>query len=312
MSETAQNEAPVHRSCPVCGGDGGVPCLVKGSLRVVLCGGCGMRFANPVAARFAGGTFYGEIAESFYLSPAKLESDFSPVRFERELWIFRKYCQKGVVLDVGCSTGGFLHQLQSRFVGAYSVLGTDVAGPALNHAESVGVPVLRGSYLEHDFGGSRFHAITFWAVLEHVMEPACFLAKAVSLLEPGGHCFVLVPNGSSLAARCLGARYRYVMEEHLNYFTTETLRRLVAQQSSLLEVELVASHFNPAVLWQDWRSGGEVVRVPDEARARLLQRTTRWKRARWVAPLKIVYRAVEKGLAGLGMADNLMLVLRRV
>lgn len=271
-----------------------------------------MRFENPVAARFAGGVFYGDIAESFYLSSAKLEGDFSPVRFERELRIFRRFCQKGAVLDVGCSTGGFLHQLQSRFAGAYSVLGTDVAVPALDHAQSVGVPVLRDGFLEHDFGSARFQAVTFWAVLEHVSEPGRFLAKAVSLLEPGGHCFVLVPNGGSLAARWLGARYRYVMEEHLNYFTAATLRRLMARQSLLIEVELVTSHFNPVVLWQDWRSRGEVVRVPDEDRARLLRRTTRWKEARWMAPLRIFYQAVEAGLAGLGLADNLVLVLRRV
>lgn len=270
-----------------------------------------MRFANPVAARFAAGTFYGDIAESFYLSPAKMEGDFSPVRFERELRIFRKYCQKGAVLDVGCSTGGFLHQLQARFAGAYSVLGTDVAGPALDHAESVGVPVLREGFLEHDFGPARFQAITFWAVLEHVMEPARFLAKAVSLLEPGGHCFVLVPNGSSLVARCLGARYRYVMEEHLNYFTAETLRRLVARRLELQMVELTTSHFNPAVLWQDWRMGGEVSRVPDAARAQLLQRTTRWKQSPRMALLKMAYRVVESCLSGMGLADNLIVVLRR-
>jgi Methyltransferase domain len=143
------------------------------------------------------------------------------------------------------------------------------------------------------------------------MEPGRFLEKAASLLEPGGHCFVLVPNWNSLAVRWLGARYRYVMEEHLNYFTSETLRRLVAQQSSLQVVEMVTSHFNPAVLWQDWRAGGEVARVPDVERARLLQRTTRWKQNRWLLPLKLAYRVAEAGLAGIGLADNLIVVLRR-
>lgn len=270
-----------------------------------------MRFANPVAARFAEGTFYGDIAESFYLSPAKLEGDFSPVRFERELRIFRRYCQAGTVLDVGCSTGAFLHQLRSRFAGEYSVLGTDVAGPALDHAERVGVPVLRGRFLEHDFGPARFRSVTFWAVLEHLMEPGRFLAKAASLLEPGGHCFVLVPNGRSLAVRCLGVRYRYVMEEHLNYFTAETLRRLVASLPALQVIDVLTSHFNPVVLWQDWRIGGEVVRVPDAARARLMRRTNRWKQNRWLAPVKAAYRIAEAGLAGLGLADNLIVVLRR-
>ena len=102
------------------------------------------------------------------------------------------------------------------------------------------------------------------------------------------------------------------MEEHLNYFTAETLRRLVAREPALQMVELTTSHFYPAVLWQDWRAGGDASRVPDAARAQLLQRTTRWKQSRGMAPLKVAYRAVEICLSGLGLADNLMLVLRRV
>ena len=85
MNPSLKGEAVVNRRCPVCDGADGVPFLVKGDLRIVRCVACGMRFANPVAARFATGEFYGDIAESFYLSPAKLEGDFSPVRFEREL-----------------------------------------------------------------------------------------------------------------------------------------------------------------------------------------------------------------------------------
>ena len=296
----------------MCGSKGGEPLFAKGALRVVRCARCGMRFANPVESRFVEGTFYHQLATPFYLSPEKLQGDYAPVRFTRELRLFRRYCRGGALLDVGCSTGGFLHQLQTRFPGEYAVLGADVSGPSLDHAESRGVPVHRGRFLEEDFGTSRFQAVTFWAVLEHLAEPGAFLAKAAALLEPGGHCFVLVPNMESMAVCLLGTRYRYIMEEHLNYFTAATLRRLVDCEPAFQRVLLSTSHFNPVVIWQDWRATNPVARVSDSERAQLLQRTTRWKQNPLLAPARLAYHIAERALVPFRLADNLVMVLRRV
>ncbi len=312
MNEATAGEARVWRECPVCGSKGGEPLLSKGALRVVRCARCGMRFANPVESRFVEGTFYHQLATPFYLSPEKLQGDYASVRFARELKLFRRYCRGGAVLDVGCSTGGFLHQLQTRFPGEFSVLGADVSGPSLDYAESQGVPVRRGRFLEEDFGTVRFQAVTFWAVLEHLAEPGAFLAKAAALLEPGGHCFVLVPNMESLAVRLLGTRYRYIMDEHLNYFTAATLRRLVEREPAFQRVLLSTSHFNPVVIWQDWRATNPAARVSDAERARLLQRTTRWKQNPLLAPARLAYHIAERTLVPFRLADNLVMVLRRV
>ena len=212
------------RPCPVCGATDSRAHWQKADLRLVRCSRCTMVFANPVPASYASGEFYDDSAD-YYLSSAKLESDYSPVRFQRELRLFRQHCPSGEVLDVGCSSGAFLFQLQSQFAGAYKVLGTDASGPPLDYAESQGVPVLRADFLEHDFEGSRFDAITFWAVLEHLFAPAKFLEKAAAILKPNGLCFVLVPNMDSLAVRLLGTKYRYIYPQHLNYFTK---RRCIA------------------------------------------------------------------------------------
>jgi 2-polyprenyl-3-methyl-5-hydroxy-6-metoxy-1,4-benzoquinol methylase len=111
----------------VCGQDDASPYLDKGGLHLVRCRRCSMIYANPAPAEFASGQYYDRVAAEYYLSPAKLESDYAPVRFERELNLFRKYSRGGAVLDVGCSSGGFLFQLCQRFPGSYEVLGTDVS-----------------------------------------------------------------------------------------------------------------------------------------------------------------------------------------
>ena len=186
MSDTDETAKQVWRSCPTCGAGQNEPLFAKGPLRVVRCSHCSMLFANPVEAEFVEGTFYDRLAVPYYLSPDKLEGDYAPVRFVRELRLFRQFCKSGSVLDVGCSTGAFLHHLAQRFPGDYRTLGTDVTGPALDHAESRGVPVLRTPFWEHDFGGQRFDAVTFWAVLEHLAEPGrfCFFSICTSIGMP--------------------------------------------------------------------------------------------------------------------------------
>ena len=268
-----------------------------------------MVYADPVDVELASGEFYDRLSVPFYLSPDKLAGDYSPVRFERELRLFTTHCRGGAVLDVGCSTGGFLFQLTNRHPGSYAVTGTDVAGAALDYAASHGIAVVHTPFLESDFDGRRFDAITFWAVMEHLIEPAKFLRHAVSLLKPGGYCFVLVPNLKSLAVRLLGRKYRYIMPDHVNYFASATLAKFVAAEADLKIVQSGSSHFNPLVILKDLRGSAE--RVGDAARAGLLKRTNAYKQNPWLAPAKWLYSATERALRFAGLADNLFVVLRK-
>lgn len=268
---------------------------------------CSMVYVSPVPAEFASGQYYDREAAGYYLSPAKLESDYAPVRFRRELGLFRKYCAAGRVLDVGCSSGAFLFHLRTRCPRDYEILGTDASGPALDHAALRGIPVLRGNFLRLEAAPKSFDAVTFWAVLEHVADPRAFLDQAHALLRERGLCFVLVPNFGSLATRLLRERYRYIYPQHLNYFSRNTLEQLVRRRFEVLEVR--TTHFNPIVIWQDWRHGG--AEVPNEERAELLRKTTGYKQNPLLKPVAALYRVVEAVLGRLGLADNLAAVLRK-
>jgi 2-polyprenyl-3-methyl-5-hydroxy-6-metoxy-1,4-benzoquinol methylase len=300
----------IPRSCPVCDSDVHAELLQKDGLRLVRCGACSMIFASPIEEALTTGKFYDQLASPFYLSPDKLQSDYAPVRFNRELKLFRNFCKSGRVLDVGCSTGAFLAQLKRRFRMDYEVLGIDVAGPALDYAETQGVPVRREPYLTANFAGRRFDAVTFWAVLEHLADPRAFLFRTASVLEPGGLCFILVPNFQSLAVRFLGAKYRYILPQHVNYFTPATLAKLVEKESQFSVIYSGSSHFNPLVILQDWRRRGQP--ATDMERASLLKRTTAYKQNAALRPVKLALAGVEGVLGGLNLADNIVMVLKKV
>ena len=129
------------------------------------------------------------------------------------------------------------------------------------------------------------------------------------MLEPSGLCFILVPNFKSLAVRLLGTKYRYIFPQHLNYFTLGHLEGLAASVPQVRLIHTASTHFNPLVIWQDWKGAGEF--VPDEARARLLRQTTAYKRDPILQPLKLALAGVEAVLGRFYLADNLVLVLRK-
>jgi len=276
-------------------------------LQIVRCRVCEMIYVNPAPGAMASGDFYDTEGADYYLSPAKLASDYAPVRFERELRLLREFCPRGAILDVGCGSGAFLYQLQARWPGDYEILGTDVSGSPLDYAETRGVPVTRGNFLDQTFGGQRFDAITLWAVAEHLAEPQKFLTHIYAQLRPGGWCFVLVPNLRSLAMRWLGVKYRYVYAQHLNYFSAATLARLAAPLFRVVTTRYL--HFNPIVIWQDWRSDGRD--VSNAARGDLLKQTTALKQKPWLRPVKSLYGFAEKSLARFGLADNVVVVLQK-
>jgi SAM-dependent methyltransferase len=295
----------IDRLCPVCAANTHSPLLAKDSVKLVRCTACTMIFASPVSESYLNGSFYEDAGRPFYLSPEKLSGDYSPVRFTRELSLFREACPSGKVLDVGCSNGAFLFQLGQQFPGAYHLFGTDVSGPARDYAASKGIQTIRCDFLAADFPEANFDAITLWAVLEHVSEPARFVQQAARLLQPGGTCIVLVPNWNSLARRILNARYRYILGQHLNYFDETTLRRMVAGHFAV--TRSIYTHFNPFVIKEDFRGAHE----PSSAeRAQLLQKTNRLKERKNTL-LKSAYHAMESILARLHLTDNVALVLRK-
>jgi hypothetical protein len=119
----------------------------------------------------------------------------------------------------------------------------------------------------------------------------------------------LVPNFQSLAVRLLGYKYRYILPQHVNYFTLSTLSRLVEREPSLRLIHSGSSHFNPLVIWQDWRRKG--IPVADEERAKLLKKTTAYKQKAILKPVKLALGLAEVALRKLNLADNTVVVLKK-
>jgi SAM-dependent methyltransferase len=74
---------------------------------------------------------------------------------------------------------------------------------------------------------AHFDVVTMWDVIEHLTDPRAALELAHRLLRPDGLLVIHTIDIESPFARLMGARWPWLMEMHLTYFSRRTLREML-------------------------------------------------------------------------------------
>lgn len=162
--------------------------------------------------------------------------------------------QSGSILDLGCSSGAFLHSLSAA---DWKLYGIEMSAESAQAAQRrTGAKVFSGEILQASFPSASFDVITCFDVLEHLYEPRRVMAKVAEWLKPGGIFYVLVPNIDSAEGRVFGSYWHGLeLPRHLFHYSPGSLKFL-AESVGLREVSLETRR-NPAVgtsfryVWDD-------------------------------------------------------------
>jgi SAM-dependent methyltransferase len=147
-------------------------------------------------------------------------------RWREQVSMISRYKSGGELLDIGCSSGGFLSTMKKP---GWNLYGIEMEESTAERARAAtGARVFVGDAVEAPFLPNSFDVITCFDVLEHVYSPRQFLIEVQEWLKPGGIFYAMMPNISSWEARVFGS-YWFGLElpRHLSHFSPRSLRHLM-------------------------------------------------------------------------------------
>ena len=147
------------------------------------------------------------------------------LQLKRRLVINETGIMKGEILDIGCGTGAFLHNMEEA---GWSITGVEPDEQARKKAgELYGLQPLEPEKL-FELQPAIYHAITMWHVLEHVHDLHAYMKQIETLLAPGGKLFIAVPNYTSHDAAVYKNNWAaYDVPRHLYHFSPESMEHLL-------------------------------------------------------------------------------------
>jgi SAM-dependent methyltransferase len=219
--------------CSVCGSERQKFFLQEDRFTVVRCMDCGHLYTSPLPEAAQVEEAYS--ASGDWIKQADIAvSSGADQRYQRYISAIGGILPPGArVLDIGCSKGRFIYQLQQR---GYDCYGVEPSRDAAFAQQLMGADrIWHLSYREPL--SIEADLVTMFEVLEHIHEPHITAALVFQQIRPGGYFMGSVPNGAFIRAKVLPRRVfgihsmivPLIMDagNHINYFSASGLRRML-------------------------------------------------------------------------------------
>jgi len=222
-----------RQPCNLCGSQSAEFLYPK--LGMIRCADCGLVRADTIPTRDEVERLYSEKYFRSSDSGALGYDDYAADRknicrtFDKRMdEIEGRLGRKGRLLDVGCALGFSLEVAKRR---GWEPRGVEISSFACEHARrELDLEVFCGPLGETEFAPGGFDVVTMWDYLEHSPDPAGELKQVHGLLKKDGLLALTTPNIASLPARIWRSRWMGIkQEEHLYYFSRETIEKLLSK-----------------------------------------------------------------------------------
>lgn len=191
--------------------------------QIVQCNHCGFVYANPRWSPDDILEAYTAVEDETYVA----ERLGRELTFQKHLQAMEKYTGPGngrALLDIGAYIGVFV---EVACANDWQAAGVEPSAWAARLAQNHGLNVIHGTQDSPQLLNQQFDVITMWDVIEHVPDPSAEMAKAYQKLKPGGWLVIHTMDIDSLMARLLGARWPWLMDMHIHYFTQRTMAQML-------------------------------------------------------------------------------------
>ncbi len=133
------------------------------------------------------------------------------------------------LLEIGCSTGHFLHEVRNR---VREAVGVELNPEHAAYGRELGLRIVDEPIEVADIPQEYFDVIFMFQVFEHIEEPLAFLDHCRSLLKPNGTLYMEVPNLDDALLTIYSVpdfRDFYFRIPHIYYYTAGTLPKMLSK-----------------------------------------------------------------------------------
>jgi 2-polyprenyl-3-methyl-5-hydroxy-6-metoxy-1,4-benzoquinol methylase len=219
-------------SCRLCGASEARLVAVVDGCQYVRCAGCGVermaKYPSPAELREFYDSGYGSQRATnpsihIHFSPeyrqayfAEKDLTFSDLKLAPSAFAGRR------VLDVGCANGQFLEYLKKHDVEAE---GIDISTELVNIARESGLNCRVKDIMDVE---GEYSLITFWDVIEHMVNTKEAVRKACALLARDGELIIQTPCTGTISELFADSWLYYMPMEHIHLFSQESLFKLLS------------------------------------------------------------------------------------
>jgi SAM-dependent methyltransferase len=248
--QTAPRDEPrAPWACPACGSGDEDDSIRAEDFGFVRCAACGLWRQQPlpdpvsVRARYDGSYLEYELERQNEFRDLELRS-LADVGFPVDARTKEGASSRRALLDVGCATGALAAALRDR---GWDARGVEVSELMASRGRAdFGLDIRAGTLEEARFPDGAFDAVHASHLIEHLHDPAGFLAECHRILAAGGELVLTTPNVASFQFRFRRGSWRSAIRDHLALFSRRTLASLAERSGFALEA---------SVTWGGWPKG---------------------------------------------------------
>jgi SAM-dependent methyltransferase len=200
---------------------------VSSKWAAVECSGCGHCFTREDGGVSRDNTHF---EDSGYVAwRERFRDQFEAEAAARAGYIQGKTKPRGRLLELGCSTGEFLHAMADKGWDAFGVDASAAAiASAVRHPGVQGAAGTEAVLLERGESAS-FDLVAAFHLIEHVRNLDVLLQNCRQLTAPGGSLVIFTPHWDAWSRRLFGDAWPDFMPEHVHFFTARSLSLLLAR-----------------------------------------------------------------------------------